>query len=401
VPSRRLLVIGIHASIFVGAATQVEITPLLPHIAQRFHASAAAIALLVAAPGLAVLAIGIPVGLLTDRLGARRLTLAAMTLMCLSSCAQAIPDYGAILVARVAFGIAFGTILTSGLAWLSRGGSEHLGATVTSGSVGVVLGPGIGGLLGQQFGLAAPFLLGAALAAADTAILFACPREASTDAPRHGAGEALRQLAAAARLPGVLAGAAGLAISGAVAGTTQLLAPLELHRHGASAGTIGLVFSLVAVVYITTSAAVVRAVARAVALRVNAAAAIAIGLALTPAALSTGAVAVVATLVAATIPRSVVGTVSYPLATLPAERATVGSGTAIGLVNAAWAAGLVTAPLLAGAVSSAAGPRAAFMVIGVVTVAGALALAARTRTRGPASEAVEAPPEQAPQEVFA
>ncbi|MGH2852011.1 MAG: hypothetical protein ACRDLP_15520, partial [Solirubrobacteraceae bacterium] len=66
---RRLWVIGVHAAIFVGAATQVEMTPLLPHSAHRSHASAAAIALLGAAPGIAVLAIGIPVGLLTDRLG--------------------------------------------------------------------------------------------------------------------------------------------------------------------------------------------------------------------------------------------------------------------------------------------------------------------------------------------
>jgi predicted MFS family arabinose efflux permease len=393
-------VIGIHAAIFAGAATQVEITPLLPHIAHRYHVSATAIALLVAAPGLAVLAIGIPVGLLTDRLGARRLTLAAMGLMCLASCGQAIPDYGAILAARLAFGIAFGTILTSGIAWLSRAGSERLGATVTSGSVGVVLGPAIGGLLGQRFGLAAPFLLGAAIAAAVTAVLFACPAEGASDAPRQGARDALRQLAGAARLPGVLAGAAGLAISGAVAGTTQLLGPLELHRHGASAGTIGLIFSAVAVVYITTSAFVVRAGARAMKLRVNAAAALAIGIALSPTIASSSSVAVVCTLVATTIPRSVVGTLSYPLATLPAERAQVGSGTAIGLVNAAWAAGLVTAPLLAGAVSSASGPRTAFLVIAVIAFAGALALASRARNQRP-TEVVEdaVAPEQVPAEV--
>jgi predicted MFS family arabinose efflux permease len=399
---RRLLVIGVHAAIFVGAATQVEITPLLPHIAQRYHASATAIALLVAAPGLAVLAIGIPVGLLTDRLGARRLTLAAVALMCVSSCAQAVPDYGAILVARLAFGVAFGTILTSGLAWLSRAGAGHLGATVTSGSVGVVLGPAIGGLVGQQFGLAAPFLVGAALAAASTAILFVCPPEPVSDGPRSDARDAVRELARAARVPSVLAGAGGLAISGAVAGTTQLLVPLELHRHGASAGTIGLIFSAIAVMYITTSAIVVRAGARAVTLRINAVATIAICLALAPATLSTSAVAVVATLAAATVPRSVVGTLSYPLATLPAERAAVGSGTAIGLVNAAWAAGLVTAPLLAGAVSSAAGPRSAFLVVAVVTLAGAIALASHARRRAaPPVETAEATSQDpAPQEVF-
>ncbi|MGH2850036.1 MAG: MFS transporter, partial [Solirubrobacteraceae bacterium] len=206
----------------------------------------------------------------------------------------------------------------------------------------------------------------------------------------------------AARLPGVLAGAAGLAISGAVAGTTQLLGPLELHRHGASAGTIGLIFSGVAILYISTSAVVVRAGPRALRLRVNALAAIAIALALTPAMLSTAGVAIVCTLAATTIPRSVVGTLSYPLATLPAERAHVGSGTAIGLVNAAWAAGLVAAPLLAGAVSSASSPRTGFLVIGVLTLGGALALAARARTtRATESLDTREPIElEVPQEAF-
>src|SRR5579862_3096706 len=185
-PPRRL-VAGVHAAIFVGAATQTAITPLLPHLQQRFGASATAVALLVAAPGLAVLAIGIPVGLLTDRLGARRLTLFAIALECVASLGQALPSYGALLAARFAFGVAFGTILTSGIAWLSRAGSAKLGATVTSGSLGVILGPAVGGLLGQAIGLGAPFIAAAAVAAAVAATLWACPREAPAPAAPRGA----------------------------------------------------------------------------------------------------------------------------------------------------------------------------------------------------------------------
>ncbi len=75
---------------------------------------------------------------------------------------QAIPDYAAILVARLVFGVAFGALLTAGVAWLSQeagaGGSARLGATVTSTSVGTIVGPAIGGLLGQGVGLGAPFV---------------------------------------------------------------------------------------------------------------------------------------------------------------------------------------------------------------------------------------------------
>jgi hypothetical protein len=60
----------------------------------------------------------------------------------------------------------------------------------------------------------------------------------------------------------------------------------------------------------------------------------------------------------------------------------------------------VTAPLLAGAVSSASGPRTAFLVIAVIAFAGALALASRARNQRP-TEVVEdaVAPEQVPAEV--
>src|SRR5579862_1506473 len=50
-----------------------------------------------AAPGLATLAVSMPAGLVADRLGARRVTIAATALMCLAALAQAAPSYPALL----------------------------------------------------------------------------------------------------------------------------------------------------------------------------------------------------------------------------------------------------------------------------------------------------------------
>jgi len=375
-PSRRVSV-GVYAALFVGATTQASITPLLPRIGARYGVSEAAIGLLVAAPAIMVLALCVPIGLLADRIGARRLTIAASGLLCLAAFGQALPAYAAVLVARLVFGVAFGALLTAGVAWLSQdagpGGSARLGATVTCTSVGIIAGPAIGGVLGQGIGLAAPFIAAGAVALLITLGLLWSPvqvRRAAAEAPPGS----LRDLARVARDPGVRAGAGALAISGAVGGATQLLVPLQLHGAHLSAGAIGLAFSASALVYIVTSAAVVAAGSRAISLRINAIAALGISLALLPAALSTGVAAVVAMLLATSLPRSTAGTISYPLATSGGARSGLGSGMAIGVVNAAWAAGVMAAPLLAGVLSPVIGMRGVYVALLAVTAVGAARL---------------------------
>jgi MFS family permease len=380
---RRRIIVSVHAAVFVAAVAQSEIVPLLPRLGHRYGVSATAIALLIAAPGASMLALCVPIGVLTDRLGARRLTLVGGALLCVASLGQALPDYAAVLAARLMFGVAFGTLFTAGLVWLSRSageaGAARLGATVTSASVGVVMGPAIGGLLGQSAGLAAPFLLTGAAAALVTLLVLTSPRQ-SPQAPRAPAyARSLRQLASEARRdPGVIASAGALVISGAVASTTQLLVPLELHRTGASASSIGLTFSATACLYIVISAAVVASGPRSISLRLNAIAALSLTLTLVPAALSVSAAAVAGTLLATSVPRAIIGTIAYPLATV-GQRARLGSGAAIGLLNAAWASSIVIAPLLAGALSQTLGARAGFLTILAATALAGGALLAHAR----------------------
>jgi predicted MFS family arabinose efflux permease len=362
-PPRRLaaLVCGL---VFVAAVAQTAIVPLLPRLAEVDGLSTATRALLLAAPGLATLAVSAPAGLFADRFGARRVTLGAAALLSLAAALHAIPGFGWLLGGRLAFGLAYGVVWTTAVAWLARAGGEagsaRLGLTTTAAAAGVAAGPALGGAAGEWAGLGAPFLAAGVLAGLLTAALAATP--APDARPSTGEDGALRAVARAGRTqPGVTGGAFSLALSGAVNSVLQLLVPLQLHALGATAGTIGLAFSGAAVLYIAVSGLVVRLGPRAATLRTNAVAALLLALALAPAVSSTAAAAIVGTLVLTVAPRATVSTIAYPLATGHGARAGLGAGAVVGLLNGAWAAAMVVAPLGAGALSASAGPRAAWL----------------------------------------
>lgn len=379
--SPALLTPFLHALLFVAAATQSAIVPLLPRLSHAYGLSPSAGAFLLAAPGLATLAISLPAGALADRLGARRMTIAATALLCAAAVAQAAPSYPILVVGRLAFGLAYGALWTTGVAWMSSAhraaGSPRLGAVATSAAVGMVAGPVIGGVLADQLGLGAPFLVVAVLAGALAIALRAQPAPARQPptAERHSP---VRELARAfPKHPGVLAGATVLAISGAVGGVTQLLVPLELHRAGFSASATGIAFSAAAGVYIVVSALVLRLGRRATTARWATLAGLALGLSLMPGTFETGGAALIGMMVLSTIPRAAVSTVAYPVATASAARSGLAGGLVIGLLNGTWAAGLVLAPLLAGGVVQIAGPAPAYLVAVVPATLGALWLLAR------------------------
>lgn len=382
----RLLPALLHALFFVAAATQSAIVPLLPRINHAYGLTPSGDALILAAPGLATLAISLPAGALADRLGARRLTIAATALMAAAALAQAAPDYPLLMTGRLAFGLAFGIVWTTGVAWMSgsqdKPGSPSLGAVATSAAVGMVAGPAIGGVLADAFGLSSPFLVVAVLAAALATALSHQPAERPRDLATRTAS--LRDLARVLpRHPRVVTAASVLAIGGAVGGVTQLLVPLQLHRAGFSASATGLAFSAAAGLYIIVSALTVRLGHRATTIRWATAAGLALALSLVPGTFEPSAGALVGMLVLSTAPRAVISTVAYPLATDSTAQPELTDGLVIGLLNGTWAAGLVLAPLLAGAIDQTAGPSAAYLaaIVPGVLAATTLALLQRVQAR--------------------
>jgi MFS family permease len=393
----------VYALFFAAGVAQAAIVPLLPRLTGRFDLSASQAALLLALPGLATLAVSVPSGLAADRLGARRVTLGAGALLCLSCLAQAAPSLPFLLVGRIAFGVAFGVVWTTGMAWLAElgeaAGRSGMGTAVTGSSVGIMVGPAVGGILAQQAGLGAPFAAIAAATALLIAALFAgtagtdaAPQQpvAPIDLPldivysqpavRDHPGITLRGLLAVARRPEVSAAAGGLIISGAVSSASQLLVSGDLHRLGLSTGRIGLAFSAAAVCYIAVSAAVVRLGARAHTLRFNALATAALAGALLPALAGDGLVALLAALMLTAGPRAVISTIAYSLASDQRPRDGGGDGVVFGMLNGAWAAATVMMPLLAGTAEQHAGSRAGYLAVIIPSCVVAAWLVLRSRS---------------------
>jgi MFS transporter len=395
----------------VAGVAQAAIVPLLPRMSAHFGLSASQTALLLALPGLATLAVSVPSGIAADRIGARRVSLVAAALLALSCLAQAAPSLAAVLVGRIVFGVAFGVVWTSGMAWLAdlaeASGRSGLGPAVTCSSVGIMLGPAIGGVLAQQIGLGAPFAaIGAATALilaplalgtrqarratpappvqpADLPLEIAYFQPSVTDGPGAGGSVSPRALLALARRPRVAAAAGALMISGAVSSASQLLVSGGLHHLGLSTGRIGLAFSASAVCYIAVSAVVVRLGGRAHTLKVNALTAAALAVALVPAMAGDGVVALVVALMLTAGPRAVISTIAYSLASGQRSEDGGSDGVVFGMLNGAWAAATVLMPLLAGAVEQAAGPDFAYLAVIVPSLALAACLMAGATERVP------------------
>ncbi len=194
----------------------------------------------------------------------------------------------------------------------------------------------------------------------------------------------------ALRRPGVVAAIGALIVSGGVSSVSQLLISGTLQHDGLSSGRIGLAFSLAAVSYIAVSLAVVRLGARVRTLRFNALATAVMAVVLVPGLVSGSATVLIATLMVASMPRAVVSTISYSLASAGSEANggtgdrtpdSSADGSVFGAINGAWAGSLVLAPLLAGALEQHGGAQVGYLAVIVPAVVIAIGLLLRARPR--------------------
>jgi MFS family permease len=259
--------------------------------------------------------------------------------------------------------------------------------------VGGVAGPAFSGTLTQHLGLAVPLLATGAGFALITAGLAALRVPPGPAAPRGQARPA--SLRAAVRDRTVIGAAAAVVTAGLSTGACALLVPAQLHLAGASAGQIGLAFAAAGILFAVGSALTTATGRRAVTLPVTCAGMLALTAALALGVLSTAPVILIVMLCAATAARSVLWTVSYPLAAEAAGRRGIGLGAAVGLLNGIWAATAVLGPLGAGLAAQHLGDRAAFGLTEAVCAA-ALAVTvvagrSRIRARMPARLAARVP----------
>jgi MFS family permease len=371
----RLFRFLLYGLVLASSATQYSVVPILPVYAHRLGLTGVQQGMVLGATGLATLAVSVPAGALSDRFGARRLTLWAGWLMSAATFAQAMAgSFPLLLVARLGFGIGFAVIWTAGLAWLAEAapGGPGLGGTVASAGAGGVVGPALSGVAVQYFGLVGPFLaVAAGFAVLTLALGLLRLRVTAPPPPPARMGSSLRAAIADRR---TVVAAAAIVTAGATTGVSALLVPAVLHVAGASLGQIGLVFALGGVLFVVTSMLTTAAGRRAVRVSVAMAGMLALALALSPAILATAPFAIVTMQCATTAARSLLWTVSYPLAADGAERSGAGMGVVMGLLNGVWAATVLLGPLAAGL---AAGRLSAQAVFGL-TAAACLAVLAIT-----------------------
>jgi MFS family permease len=409
-PKAWLFRILIYGLVLASAAAQFAIVPVMPVYARQLGLSSFEEGMVLGATGLAALAICLPAGALSDRFGARRLTLCAGALMAIALFAQSLAgSFPVLLGSRLVFGAGYGMLWTAGLSWIAgtaRRGSG-LGGSVACAGIGGVAGPAASGVLVQHLGLAVPALATAACFAVITAGLAAL----RIPAPNASAAPAGASFRAAITNPTMICTAAAVLIAGVTTGVPALLGPAELHAAGASPGRIGLDFSIAGMLFAAGSIITAAAGKRALRIPVICAGMLALAVGLLPAALTSAPIAIVAMLCGTTAARSILWTVSYPLAAQGAEQSGAGLGVVVGLLNGIWAATAVLGPLAAGIGVEHLSARAVFGLTEaacVAVLAGTVAVARRgggreargagktERARRPAPAAVSLPPSANP-----
>jgi predicted MFS family arabinose efflux permease len=370
---RRLLLL-ISAIVFVDTTFYAVVAPLLPHYADDLGLSKASAGVLLAAYPAGTLVGALPSGVLASRIGARRTVLCGLALLAASSIGFAFAGSELVLdLSRFVQGLGGACSWAGGLAWLvAAAPPERRGELI-----GVALGAAIGGaLLGPVLGAAATALgtepVFGAVAAIACALALAA---ATTDEPARPLepGTPLRRALAAPRIP---SGMWLVAIPGLGFGVLDVLVPLRMDELGASQAAVAATFLVAAAAEAVVSPIVGRASDRRgplVPIRAGlACAAVLVLLVPVPEhAAVTGAL-----LVATTAALGVFWAPAMSLLSHAAEAVGAHQGLAFGLVNLAWAAGMVVGAAGGGAIAKATTDAAPFALFALLC-AGTLAVLVR------------------------
>jgi MFS family permease len=376
--------IVVHALVMLASLAQYALFPLLPQIEQTMGISSLGLAILVAVPTVLMIGAAIPVGRLCDRWGGRRVTVAGAGLLACSCCLQATSSIWPFTAGRVLFGLALTAIWTAGPAWLhaSRPGSTaRVGTVVTSAAAGTIAGPALAGLVADRLGLGWPFVLvGAASGILALGVAWARGGRNRRRSPR-----AIPPRCSAATLLGDPASAAAMSAMAAVgvaSGAIQLLVPLQLGREGQPASAIGGVMCAAGVVYVVFSGMVTRTGEAIVTPQAVAFGCILMGLLTLPAAWrpDSGSM-VLAALLLFTVPRALLNTVGYRLASQSTVATAGNIGVVIGSLNLVWSIAMSVGPIGAGWLDDQLGARAAFFGTALASIGMGLSLAVLKQSR--------------------
>jgi predicted MFS family arabinose efflux permease len=275
-------------------------------------------------------------------------------------------DFATLLGARAALGVAFAIVWTAGPVRLaaSERPAHAMGRLIVMGGLGGLLAPVFGGVVADEFGPRVPFAL-LAVACLPVAALFVADRgrDVATAAALH-AHEAIGLVRRSQR---VRVAVAGIALLGVVTGASSLLVPLRLDENGLSSGPIGAILSASAIVWIAAAAVTGRVREERVTAALVGVGLVVLGGTWVLPALAVSTPVLLLFLALSSACRAVLNPFVYLLGR-PGD-GTAGYGAALGLMNVAYAAAGMLAPLAAGALAHTADGRIAFGAVALLCAA--------------------------------
>lgn len=345
--------------------------PVLPLLPATVDAGPTATGLLFASYAAAMIVATPLAGALVDRRGSRMPLFAGMLGLGAATCLFALGGpFWLLLLGRVLQGFAAGMAWVASLALiaaavpLERRG-RLLGLAMSMVSIGILVGPPVGGVLVEHFGTAAPFLIAAGLAVLDGVARVAFVRDETrpVDDPTGPV--------AVLRVPRTVPVIVVVLISAAIIAAIEPLLPLHLHQEfDVTPLGIGLLFGLMVIV-----GAILNPFVGSLITRVDARALVSLGVVSATAGLAlAGVAASLSVLVLAMVLLgAAVAFLSAPGTTLIGLQGQQTDPPALGgaytLFNLAYATGLMFGPAVAGVLTGALSLTAALLVLSAATLA--------------------------------
>jgi predicted MFS family arabinose efflux permease len=235
------------AVFFLETCFFAAVAPLLPHYVEEHDLSKAGAGALAAAYAAGTFLGAIPSGLLAVRLGLKRTLCGSLVLLGSATVAFGLANHIVLLdVTRFLQGVGGAGLWAAGMAWLvaasppTRRG-QMIGFTLGAGTVGLLLGPALGGLasaIGPELAFGAVGIIAIALAL----LALSIPAIETEDE-----GD-LSHIVAAVKRPAIVLGFWLFMLPAVFAGVVEVLVPLHLSRLGAGGALIATTFIVAAAV---------------------------------------------------------------------------------------------------------------------------------------------------------